>query len=370
MKKHCSCVAVLALHRIPAEVPPSFTGHDKRFLREECIVNMEEEVLAMLEESFRQYISGEEMARRLFITRAGIWKIVRNLRSRGYAILSSPQKGYCLSERKNYLASFLVRQHLGEGLLTGIEVLKTVDSTNNYAKKLAASSGISDYLVLSEEQTAGKGRRERSFYSPAKTGVYMSYILRPDMPVDDVQLLTICAALAVCDALESLYDIHADIKWLNDVYIGGKKVCGILTEGDIELELFRYKYIVVGIGVNTERVENDIPESIRSVFTAISDHTKKAIDRNPLAAEITRSFFRYYRALQEGASEREKIVSRYRAKSCVLGKTILLDGDRNQTYTAWDISPQGQLIVESDAGERRTLNTGEISIAEEKKLDD
>ena len=321
---------------------------------------MEKDVLSILEEHFQNYVSGEEMARRLFMTRANVWKEIKKLRKQGYEILSSTQKGYCLQKRADYLSGSLISGFLDPGTLDGLEVLPTVDSTNSLAKKLAAKdSDISDFLILSEEQTQGRGRRERSFFSPAGTGIYMSFILRPAaLRIQDVQLLTICAALAVCEAVESLLSVKADIKWLNDVYAGGKKLCGILTEGDIELELLRYRYVIVGIGINTKSKGVSLPPDLSKIYTALDKHTRLPIDRNRLAAEVTNAFYRYYRNL----TDREEIIERYKARSNVLGKIVTLNQESAPLYRAVDISPEGHLIVEDEERKRIELNAGEVSM--------
>jgi len=324
---------------------------------------MEEKVLAILEENYQQYVSGEDMAGRLFVTRANIWKAIKKLRGRGYSIQSSPQKGYCLTEKENYISSYLVSKFLSEKTVEEITVLSTVDSTNNFAKALAVEGKV-NHLVISEEQTSGKGRRERSFFSPSKSGLYMSVILHPTMIVEDVQLLTICAALSVCGALAKIYSIQADIKWLNDVYINGRKVCGILTEGDIEIEILRYKYIVVGIGINTIFESKKLPENITSIYTALSEHTNVPIDRNQLAAEVMNAFYGYYRALEQDIDNKKSIIQKYVEKSNVLGKKIIVNQDPDQVYTALDITEQGHLLVEDSKKEKKTLYTGDVSIKE------
>lgn len=325
---------------------------------------IEKAVLAILEENFQSYISGEEIARRLYVSRANICKIVKKLKNKGYRIESSTQKGYCLRHRENYLSDYLIRQYLNKEIQSAIEILPTIDSTNDYAKRRLAEGDSRDLLILSEEQTAGKGRRERSFYSPQQKGIYMSIGFHPVLAVEDVQLVTICAALAVCDAIENVALICADIKWLNDVYIRGKKVCGILTEGEIEIETLQYKYVVVGIGINVQREPTGLPAEIRDVYTSLSDHTSVAIDRNRLVAEVANAFSGYVCLLEENINNKERIIEKYKARSNVLGKKFIVNQNPARIYTAVDITSSGHLVAENEKKEELVLNSGEVSVAE------
>ena len=330
---------------------------------------MKETVLSILENVSPEYISGEDIAARLFMTRANVWKEIRKLRRAGYDISASTRRGYSLSAATDFLSEHSIVKYCAHSPISGMTILSSVDSTNTFANLLAQQNpDLSDHVVFSEAQSKGKGRRERSFFSPAGKGIYMSILLRPkEMEITDVQLLTICAAVAVCEAISSVCSVSPSIKWLNDIYIGGKKVCGILTEGDIEPDLLRYRYVTVGIGVNVQLPDSGIPEEISGIYTALSEWSPALINRNRLAAEILCSFYRMYDNLRVGgaAAVREDIIGEYKTRSMVLGRFVSQVGVPERLYRAVDISSQGHLVVEDSLGTRTSWSAGEISICPE-----
>lgn len=312
---------------------------------------MKNKILEMLESNRGKHMSGEHIATQLNMTRANVWKEIQKLKKDGMEIESVRNLGYKITDYVNNLSESLILSNSPN--LTEVKVLDTVDSTNNYAKLHAKEHY--DYLVVANEQTDGKGRMGRSFFSPDKHGVYMSLVLRPKLQISDVQLATVCAALAVSQALESLYEINPKIKWLNDIYIANRKVCGILTEGEIELELNRFAYLVVGIGINTHSVEA-LPQDIASIYTALD----REVDRNHLISTVINNFYALYNDLPHN---RYALIEAYKLRSNVLGKTITIKNKGEERYLAEDISSEGHLIVVDSDGKRLELNSGEISIS-------
>jgi BirA family biotin operon repressor/biotin-[acetyl-CoA-carboxylase] ligase len=194
-------------------------------------MDLKEQVLKELENHKGEYVSGGKLAETLHFSRNAVWKAVKSLVADGHDIQAVTNKGYRLSPDSDVLTAAAVEKHLGA--LAGvfdIDYRATVTSTNSVLKDLAAGGAREGTVVAAITQTAGRGRFGRSFYSPADSGVYFSVLLRPGVGAPDATLLTTAAAVAVARAVEDVTGAPARIKWVNDVYCGGKKVCGILTE--------------------------------------------------------------------------------------------------------------------------------------------
>lgn len=235
-----------------------------------------------------------------------------------------------------------------------IELHECLDSTNARAKMLALTGAAHGAIVLAEAQTAGRGRFERRFYSPAGSGLYMSLILRPEAGVRDAALLTPLAAVAVARAIEGVADVQARIKWVNDVYIAGRKVCGILCEAGMSADAARMDYVVVGIGVNIGPM--DFPEELRPIATSIADEAGESISVNVFAARLLDE-------LELLLEETRDYMAEYRARSNVIGRDVtVMRGSENFRAHAEDIDGEGCLIVRNEAGERIALHSGEISL--------
>lgn len=314
---------------------------------------MKNRILEILELNRDKHISGERIAESLNMTRANVWKEIQKLKQEGLEIESVRNLGYKLTDYANNLSESLILTNSPN--LSAVKILSSVDSTNNYAKIHARDTD--NFLIVANEQTNGKGRMGRSFFSPDKHGIYASLILKPQLSIVDVQLVTICAALAVSQSLETLYDLKPKIKWLNDIYLGSRKVCGILTEGEIELEMNRFAYLVVGIGINTHSVEK-LPQEIESIYTALD----LEVDRNQLISTIINNFYELYTDLPHN---NHSLIDAYKLRSNVLGKSIKIKNKGDDHYLAKDISLEGHLIVLDASGKRIELNSGEISINHE-----
>jgi len=313
---------------------------------------MKDTVLGFLEANKDTYISGEQIAKELGMTRANIWKEIQKLKNLGINISSTRNLGYKLENYNGNFSSSLLTVALPQ--LSKIDIYESITSTNDIAK----INITNNRLVIANHQTSGRGRFGRSFYSPNKSGVYMTLTLFPKLELNDVQLVTICAALAVCFALESLYNLEPKIKWLNDIYLDNRKLCGILTEGEIELETNSFRHVILGIGINTVLTDS-IPEDIQSIYTALSQHLDVEIDRNQLIIAIINNFYILYNDLP---LNRYKLISMYKQRSNVIGKLITIKGKSNETYLVQDISSNAHLIVVDEQQNRLELNSGEISI--------
>ncbi len=308
---------------------------------------LKDEILkALLTE--KEYISGERLARRFGKSRAGVWKAIKSLRADGYRIDAVTNKGYMLSEKNEVYSARSVSARLKRKL--DVIYFPSIDSTNTYCKKLIAQGREGEFLVVAEEQTAGRGRQGKSFYSPAKTGVYFSLVIRPDMKLSSAVTVTSAAAVAVCRALEGLTDITPQIKWVNDVFVDGKKVCGILTEAVSDFESGTVDAVIVGIGINIKTA--DFPEDVEGAGCIDVN-----ISRSELVAAVINELF------EITLGDYSAILDYYRSHSMLLGKRIkFMENSRVTEALAVAIDERGGLVVRLDDGVERTLRSGEISV--------
>lgn len=317
-------------------------------------MSTKERVLAALTKA-ENALSGEALAQELGVSRNAIWKAIEGLRADGYEIDAGTNRGYRLIKGADVITEAEIRRHLTGGLGCAMELHAEIDSTNTRAKALAAQGAEHGTLVCASSQTGGRGRFGRKFHSPDGGGIYMSLILRPRIPAEQAVMITSMTAVAVARAIERLADVKVGIKWVNDLFIAGRKVCGILCEAGMDFESGQLEYAVVGIGVNTARAE--FPEEIRDIATSIGNVCGHDISRSRLIAEICNCMDGLYPALGTNAFMEES-----RARSVVLGKRIaVLRGDSRFAATARDIDDQGGLVIETECG-TEVVRSGEISI--------
>lgn len=301
-------------------------------------------------------VSGATLAQRLGVSRTAIWKAVEELRGEGYRISSAPHRGYTLAAEQTVFTAQLLKAHLRHRELQP-EVYATLPSTNTALKARAEQGAPEGLTLLAEQQTAGRGRLGRSFYSPAETGLYMSLLLRPQLPAQEVTALTCCAAAAVAESIEALTGAETQIKWVNDVFLGGKKVAGILTEGSLDCETGFLRYAVVGIGVNLTPPAGGFPPELAQIAGGIGEVTPALRPR--LAAAILDRLMDGYAALPA-----TPFFSAYARRSLVLGKpvTILAPGKPPEEAVALGLEPDFSLRVRLADGTERRLSTGEVSV--------
>ena len=323
-------------------------------------MSAKQHVLSVLEQNKGNSISGARLAGELSISRNAVWKAIKALQSEGYAISAVPNKGYCLSEENDILSVESITPYLADNLKElSLVVHKSVTSTNTLLKELAGEGEKEGKVLIAEEQTGGRGRLGRKFYSPAKTGIYMSILLRPKLTVDDALFITTSAAAAVAEAIESVTGCNASIKWVNDIYCNGKKVCGILTEAGVDFEGGGLEYCIVGIGINVARPLEDFPEELKDIADGIFETRLYSSDlRSRLAAEILNKFWGYYKEFHN-----KNFIKEYRNRSFLIGREVsVLMGDKLEKATALDIDERARLIVKLTNGEIRALSSGEVSV--------
>lgn len=320
-------------------------------------MSVKDEVLKQLENHKGTYISGGQLAENLGVSRNSIWKAIKSLEKNGYEINAVPNRGYCLEKQNDILSSFSIYQHLNSNL--DIHVYPVVSSTNTVLKEMAEQGSPEGTVIIAEEQTAGKGRMGKSFYSPSKTGIYVSILLRPTISAEDSLFLTTSAAVATAKAIEDVCEKTADIKWVNDIYIDNKKVCGILTEGAFNVETGQLDYAIVGIGINICFPENGFPDDIKNIATAVFDkQTDSTNKRSILIAHLLDYFMEYYKNFNS-----KQYVDEYINRSMILGREInIIDGDKTIPATAMEIDQKCRLKVQLNDGSNRWLSSGEVSI--------
>lgn len=321
-------------------------------------MELKEQVLRALEENKGETISGEELSKKLFVTRSAIWKAVSSLRKDGYAISAVTNKGYMLSSESDILSSTGINAYLSEKAKRfRFDIRESVGSTNTELKSLAQNGEKAGLVLIAKKQTNGKGRRGRSFYSPNQTGVYFSILIRPKITLDDSLLITTSTAVAVSKAIEKLSDKKAMIKWVNDIFVDNKKVCGILTEASLDMECGGLDYAVVGIGVNLSKPIGDFADEIKDIAGGFLDDIKGNI-RCRLIAEI----------LNEFANQMSNITSRayldeYRKRCFLIEKQVyVIKSDSKTKALVLDIDDKARLHVKYENGETEYLSSGEVSI--------
>lgn len=312
-------------------------------------LSLKDDILKKLRES-GGYISGESLAKSFSKSRAAVWKAVNSLRDEGYPIEAHTKKGYRLAENPDVLNADEILNFAENKIKVFYQ--ETVDSTNNYAKRILADDECSEFLAVSAQQTAGRGRQGKVFYSPKGTGVYMSLVVHPDSPLQNAVSATTAAAVAVCRAIEKITDKHPGIKWVNDVFLDGKKVCGILTEAVSDFESATVSSVIIGIGINIKT--SDFPDSVENGGCLGAD-----VSRAKLVAAVSDELLKIVNGSYGD------FIDYYRSRSIVIGKNIrFLENGVWKEAKAAGVDDFGGLEIILPDGELQTLRSGEISIRE------
>lgn len=318
---------------------------------------LQNDVLAALKKA-KKPISGADLSKTLGVSRAAVWKAMETLRKEGYEIEGQSAVGYRLRGYPGRLSASDLR---AEGGVVGREVvcLDEVDSTNEEVKRRALAGAEAGLVVTAEEQTAGKGRRGRGFQSLSGKGLYLSVLLKPNVPLDRVSQLTAWAAVAVCRAVEAVCDVKPRIKWPNDVLVDGKKLCGILTEMGVEGETGALSYVVVGMGTNVSQTAEDFGEELSGIATSLRILGAKAT-RRELALALIRELDNMNAAFPDGW---EEYLTDYRARCVTLGKEVkLIRSDGEEQARAEMVTGEFKLVVRHWNGMLETISSGEVSV--------
>ena len=314
-------------------------------------MTIKQQVLLELINANGESVSGQALADKLFCSRNAVWKAIKMLKSQGYQIEATTNKGYSLKS-SDVISVEQIREKLKYDC--DIILFDEIDSTNNYLKILAEKGATEKTVVIAKSQTSGKGRLGRTFHS-SLGGVYMSLLLRPSFSAKQSLFVTTAAAVAVAKAIENKTGNKTGIKWVNDIFIDNKKVCGILTEASIDFETGGLMYAVLGIGINIKKPKDDFPDEIKQIAGVISEDE---VDVSGLVAEVINNFFEIYYDF-----ENSDFMNDYREKSFVIGKRInVIRGEQKIPAKALDIDNDARILVEYESGEREYLSSGEVSV--------
>ena len=321
-------------------------------------MNTKQKILAILEKHRGKSISGEEIAKSLNISRTAVWKAVNALKSDGHKISAGINRGYTISDTDNILSTAAMLPHLyDQSLASKIYIYKTLDSTSKTAKEMAVSGCEHGTVIISDTQTSGRGRYGRSFYSPPESGLYMSIVLKPKLlNLTDAALITSAAAVAVCRAIQTVTGKETKIKWVNDILLNDKKVCGILTEAVTDFESGNVDWIIVGIGVNVTTA--DFPNEVQNIATSLFPDECNSRMRIRLASEILNVFLS-----TNGWVCDESVRKEYKNRSALLNKIVTVT-EQNETYEAFvlDIDERCRLVIKEPDGTVKALSSGEVFV--------
>lgn len=324
---------------------------------------MKQKIFKILLEA-KEHLSGEEISEKLGVSRTAIWKHINALKEDGYDIEAVPRKGYLLKNRVDKLlkTEIITELNLKYWNKENIFTYDQVDSTNIIGKKFAAEGKEEGTFIIAEEQTKGKGRMGREWVSTYGKGIWLSFILRPEIVPVRASEITFVIAVGIMEGIKKHIKKEVKIKWPNDILLEGKKIVGILTEISAEME--RINYIVAGIGINANQDLEDFPEEIRFKATSLKINTGKHINRNQLLREIIQEMERvYYIYINEGF---KKILDLWKENNITLGrrvKAITFEGEI--IGIAEKIDDEGYLIIKDDNGKENKILAGDVSLRNE-----
>lgn len=319
---------------------------------------MKAEILALLRENDK-FISGQELCNRFGVSRTAVWKVINQLKKEGYRIEAVQNKGYHMVSSPDLLSKYELESRLTTAWL-GKEILykETTDSTNADVRRMAEDGADNGLLVVADAQTAGKGRRGRAWKSEKGTNLYFSMLLKPDFTPDKASMITLIAAFSVAKVIAKDTGLDAKIKWPNDIVVGRKKICGILTEMSIERDYIHH--IVVGIGINVN--EESFPDEIAQMATSLKKESGNLISRANLLCDILSQFEQDYEVFLE-AEDLKPFVEEYNKMLVNKGSLVkVLDPKGEFTGIAGGINEEGMLIVFKENGQIEKVYAGEVSV--------
>lgn len=347
-----------------------------------------DKVLKFLYENQGKPVSGELLAQKFGVSRAAIWKSIKTLREQGCEIVGTTNGGYLINGSHDLFSTDIMREFINDTLPelanNHIECFKEIDSTNNYAKKIISEAGplrnevqeltqagakLHKAIIVAETQTAGRGRSGRTFVSPAKTGIYLSLIYAPKGGVKQASRITAFTAVAICRIIRKLYDVIPSIKWINDIFLNGKKIGGVLTEGTANFETGLIESAIIGIGINIQDNAEAFDKELSKIAGSILSNGKSSnITRLNFASQIANEVFK---VLEEDPA---KVIEEYKLYSFIIGREVevhsIIDSDKgNYLAKVVDIDDDAGLVVQDKKGNRRTLISGEVSLISQNFVD-
>lgn len=311
---------------------------------------MKEKILQLLNKN--NYTSGEKIAKKLGISRTAVWKQIQNLKKIGYKIEAIKNKGYKIIQRPDTPIETEIKQKLNTKIIgKKIYHYPTLASTNTTAKQKTLEQIPEGTIIIADTQTKGRGRKNRTWHSPYG-GLWFSTILYPDLPPERSMFLTMAASISVAQAIEETTGIKPVIKWPNDILINNRKICGILTELDAEID--KINYVIIGIGIN---VNNEIENKLKPIAISLKEITKKPISR----VEILRSILKHFDKNYSYIKNPDYIRDLWFSYSKIIGKKIMIyEGENKIIGVVQDVDESGCLIIDSN-GEPKRIVSGDIS---------
>lgn len=305
------------------------------------------------------YLSGQQICDTFHVSRTAVWKVITQLKEEGYEIEAVRNRGYRLTSSPDVLSEKEITSRLKTKWAgTCLEFEEVVDSTNIRAKELGEKGAPHGTLVVAEQQTAGKGRRGRSWVSPPGSSIYMTLLLKPEVEPSRAPMLTLLMAYAIADAFRGEKNLDVQIKWPNDLVLNKKKICGILTEMSAEVGYVHYVVIGVGINVNTESFQEEISQTATSL--RIEEGVK--FQRAELIAAIMQKFEMYYEKFCASGNLSD-IMDGYNAILVNKDREVrVLEPGNEYNAKALGINETGELIVEKEDGSRTEIFSGEVSV--------
>ena len=306
-------------------------------------------------------ISGAELAEQLGVSRAAVWSHIEELRRLGYGIVAGPHFGYRLTTEPDALLADDLLARLGKSRVIGrdIQVFEQTTSTNDVVEKLARDGVREGVVVFAESQTRGRGRLGRKWVSPPRKGLWFSILLRPNLRPQETTQLTVASATALRRAIFSQTRLPIEIKWPNDILIGGKKAAGILTEMSAELD--RVRHIILGIGIDVNQDAPEFPAEIRKIATSLKIEHGEALSRAALATAVLRELdTEYYRI---GAGRFADVAAEWMEHCTTIGKDVTVQiGDRKIRGRAESLDDDGALILRGEHGRLQRITGGDVTV--------
>ncbi|MEC0243290.1 biotin--[acetyl-CoA-carboxylase] ligase [Paenibacillus dokdonensis] len=319
-----------------------------------------ETLLGLLLANPQEFISGEEISRRLSVSRTAVWKQINKLREAGYEFEAVPHKGYRILRKPERLDTLsLIKALRTKTMGQKLKIIDSTVSTQEEAKLLAEEDAPEGTLVIAEEQTGGKGRMGRKWYSPKGKGIWMSLVLRPKQPMHFMPQMTLMTGVAVCRAVRRTTGVMAGLKWPNDLLVNGRKISGILLESAAEDEYVRY--CIAGIGISVNLDPQDYPQALTDVATSLKIEAGEEVDRVALIAAVLEEFEVLYALYQqEGFGP---IASLWEALSVTLGKSVTVNTARGAVIgTAEKLDLSGALLVTTGEGQHESIFSGDVEL--------
>jgi len=319
---------------------------------------MDDEILQLLRESSSAFLSGEEISHRLKVSRTAVWKRITHLRALGYEIEASTRLGYRLIQAPDLLIPSEIKPILKTKWIgKTIHYFHTLDSTNSKAYQLALNGAEEGELVIAELQEKGRGRIERQWFSPPLLNLYLSVILRPNIPPHQASLITLVAAVATADAIQNFSGLFPLIKWPNDILLRDRKVAGLLNE--IHSETDRIHFVILGIGVNLNMGEKMLPKEIRAIATSLMIEMGRTISRKAFLQSLLLELERWYTIFLKQGSD--VILKAWRDRAQIKGRQVKVTSfGETLVGMAVDIDSDGALILETEDGRRKRIVAGDV----------